>query len=78
MSPEAYFQNFTAFGDLLFFSVEATIESFQKIQHKVNLCVFFWQAQAQVCRWEERLLEGIESKLADMVSAAQECAEVEY
>ena len=39
---------------------------------------FFWQAQAQVCRWEERLLEGIESKLADMVSAAQECAEVEY
>lgn len=33
-------------------------------------------AQAQVCRWEERLLEGIESKLADMVSAAQECAEV--
>ena len=77
ISPAAYFQNFTAFGDLLFFSVEATIESFQKIQHKVNLRVFS-QAQAQVCRWEERLLEGIESKLADMVSAAQECAEVEY
>ena len=41
ISPAAYFQNFTAFGDLLFFSVEATIESFQKIQHKLNLCVFF-------------------------------------
>ena len=40
--------------------------------------MFFWQAQAQVCRWEEHFLEGIESKLADMVSAAQECAEVEY
>ena len=40
ISPGAYFQNFTAFGYLLFFSVEATIESFQKIQHKVNLCVF--------------------------------------
>lgn len=26
--------------------------------------------------WEERVLEGIKDKLADMVSAAQECAEV--
>ena len=41
----------------------------------LTLCAFC-QAQAQVCIWEERVLEGIEDNLADMVSAAQDCAEV--
>lgn len=41
----------------------------------LTLCAFC-QAQAQVCIWEERVLEGLEDNLADMVSAAQDCAEV--
>lgn len=35
-------------------------------------------AQAQLCMWEERLLEGITDNLTDLVSAAQECAEVSH
>ena len=36
----------------------------------------FYKAQAQLCIWEDCLLKGIKDTLADLISAAQECAEV--
>ena len=46
------------------------------LYHSSEFLFSFYKAQSQLCIWEDCVLKGIKDTLADLISAAQECAEV--
>jgi len=42
----------------------------------MDMLIAVMLAQSQLCIWEDCVLKGIKDTLADLISAAQECAEV--